>query len=314
MKKISILVPVYNEEDVLNEFYNVLTEVIDSLNAYQFEILFVDDGSTDNSINIIKTLRAKDARVSYVKLSRNFGKEIALIAGMDYIAGDAVIIMDADLQHRPEIIPELIEYWNEGYDDVYIKREKREGESFFKKTTSTLYYKLLQKMTNVSVLENAGDFRLLDRRCVNALKKMRESQRYTKGLYSLIGYKKKPVIYSTAPRAAGKTKWNYVKLIDLAVDGITSFSIYPLRLASITGIIVSFCSFIYMAVVIFKKLCFGEVVRGYPTIVSLILFLGGIQLICLGVIGEYIGRIFYETKQRPLYFVDEYNDKKEMNT
>lgn len=313
MKKIIILVPAYNEEEVLQQFYIRLNNVIGNIPFYQFEILFINDGSKDSTLQLIKFLRDKDESISYVNLSRNFGKEIAMIAGLDYAAGDAVIIMDADLQDPPELIPEMIRYWEKGYDDVYAKRRSRAGESWLKKTSASLFYKVLQKITRIPIQKNTGDFRLLDRRCVEALKQIRETQRYTKGMFSWIGYNKKEILFDRDPRAAGETKWNYIKLMELAIEGITSFTTTPLRLSALFGCVISFFAFVYMIWIIAKTLLFGENVAGYPSLMTVILFLGGIQLISLGIIGEYLGRIFNETKDRPLYFVDEYNNEKVTN-
>ena len=270
-------------------------------------------GSKDDTLDIIKFLRKKDPRINYLNLSRNYGKEIAMIAGFDYIKGDALVIMDADLQDPPELIPEMIKYWEEGFDDVYARRKSRKGESFLKKLTSWGFYRTLQSMTKIEIQKDTGDFRLLDRRCVEAIKQMRESQRYTKGLFSWIGYNKKEILYDRDPRIAGKTKWNYRKLINLSLDGITSFTTSPLRWASIIGILVSFVGFIYMLSIILKTLIYGIDVSGYASMMVIILFLGGIQLIFLGLIGEYLGRAFYEVKKRPLYFIDSYNEEKETN-
>jgi polyisoprenyl-phosphate glycosyltransferase len=313
MKTITILIPAYNEEEVLDKLYTRLNTVISSINNYNFEILFVNDGSKDRTLDIIKGFRQRNQMISYVDLSRNFGKEIAMIAGLDFAKGDAVIIIDADLQDPPELIPEMISYWEAGYDDIYAKRKSRAGESWLKKWTSERFYRLLQKSTNIPIQEDTGDFRLLDRRCVEALKKMRETQRYTKGMFDWIGYNKKEILFDREPRAAGNTKWNYIKLVDLAIEGITSFTTLPLRLSSLFGIIISFFAFIYMVWVIIKTILFGDPVTGYPSLMAVILFLGGIQLLSLGVIGEYLGRIFNEAKRRPLYFVDEYNNEKIRN-
>ena len=313
MVKITILIPTYNEEEVLNRLYLRITEVINQIDSYEFEILFINDGSMDKSLSIMKDLRAKDERVSYVNLSRNFGKEISMIAGLDYAKGDAVIIMDADLQDPPELVPKMIKYWELGYDDVYAKRRSRSGESWLKKGTSSFFYKILQKFTKIDIQENTGDFRLLDRRCIEALKQLRETQRYTKGMFSWIGYNKKELLFDRDPRAAGETKWNYRNLINLAIEGITSFTIAPLRISSLFGFIISIFSFIYMIWIITKTLLYGKDVAGYPSLMTVMLFLGGIQLISLGIIGEYLGRIFNETKNRPLYFVDEYNREKVRN-
>ena len=313
MKKISIIIPAYNEEESLPLLYDRLKKLMDDMKNYEFEILFVNDGSKDKTIEIIKDIRNKDERICYVDFSRNFGKEIAMIAGLDYATGDCVIFMDADLQDPPELIPELVKYWEEGYDDVYAKRRSRKGETWLKKFTSKMYYRVLQHLTKVEIQEDTGDFRLLDRRCVNALKKLRESQRNTKSMFSWIGYKKKEVLYDRDPRIAGTTKWNYKKLIDLAIDGITSFTTSPLRLATYVAIPTFIVLFIYFIYVIVKSIVIHEAIQAYQAIILLILFFSGIQILLFGIIGEYLGRIFNETKNRPLYLVNEYNGKKEMN-
>lgn len=312
-KLITILIPAYNEQEVLRLLYDRLNTLTGSLPQYNFEILFVNDGSKDQTLNIIRELREKDTRICYVNLSRNFGKETAMIAGLDYAKGDCVVLIDADLQDPPELIPEMISYWEQGYDDVFARRKSRKGESFLKKFTSKMYYKVLQSFTKIDVQKDVGDFRLLDRRCVEALKKMRESQRYTKGLYSWIGYRKKEILFDRDPRAAGKTKWNYGKLINLSIDGITSFTTAPLRWATIIGLFISLVGFVFMLFTIFKTIIYGIDVPGYASTLVVILFLGGLQLIFLGVIGEYLGRAFYETKGRPLYFIDCYNEERETN-
>ena len=304
-KLITILVPAYNEQDVLSMLYDRLKKLMDSTSNYDFEVLFINDGSQDDTLKIIKDLRKNDKRICYLNLSRNFGKETAMIAGLDYAKGDAVIIIDADLQDPPELIPEMIKYWEQGYDDIYAKRKSRKGETWLKKFTSKMYYKTLQSVTKIEIQKDTGDFRLLDRRCVEALKLIRESQRYTKGLFSWIGYNKKELLYDRDPRAAGKTKWNYKKLIDLSIDGITSFTTAPLRWSAIIGVLVSLAGFIYMMFIIIKTLALGVDIPGYASTMVVILF--------LGVIGEYLGRAFYETKHRPIYFVDTYNEEKETN-
>ena len=252
MKKISLIVPAYNEEESISFLYNRVKKVMDEMVNYEFELLFVNDGSKDNTEEIIKKCRDKDKRVNFVNLSRNFGKEIAMLAGLDYATGDAVIFLDADLQDPPELIPELVKYWEEGYDDVYARRNKREGEPIFKKVTSKLYYIVLQSLTNVKIQKDTGDFRLLDRRCVNALKKLREVQRCSKSMFSWIGYNKKEVRYNREKRVAGKTKWNYKKLFNLAIDGITSFTTSPLRIASYISIPTILTFVIYLIYVIIK--------------------------------------------------------------
>ncbi len=313
MKKITIIIPAYNEEESLPMLYERLNKLMEEMSNYEFEVLFVNDGSKDKTIDIIKNLREKDKRICYVDFARNFGKEIAMIAGLDYATGDCVVFMDADLQDPPELIPELVKYWEEGYDDVYAKRRSRKGETWLKKFTSKMYYRVLQHLTKVEIQEDTGDFRLLDRRCVNALKKLRESQRNTKSMFSWIGYKKKEVLYDRDPRVAGSTKWNYGKLIDLAIDGITSFTTSPLRLATFIAIPTFIVLFIYFIYVIAKTFVVHEAIQAFQAIILLILFFSGIQILLFGIIGEYLGRIFNETKNRPLYLVNEYNEKKEMN-
>lgn len=312
-KLVTILVPAYNEHEVIPLLYDRLVKLMDEQTKYDFEVLFVNDGSKDDTLELIKFLRKKDNRINYVNLSRNYGKEIAMIAGFDYLKGDCLVIIDADLQDPPELIPEMLKYWEEGYDDVYARRKSRKGESILKKFTSWGFYRTLQSMTNIEIQKDTGDFRLLDRRCVEAIKTLRESQRYTKGLYSWIGYNKKEILYDRDPRAAGKTKWNYRKLINLSLDGITSFTTSPLRWAAIVGIVISVVAFLYGLKVILKTLIYGVDVSGYASTMVAILFLGGIQLVFLGLIGEYLGRAFYEVKGRPLYFIDTYNEKKETN-
>lgn len=312
-KLITIIVPAFNEEEALPKCLERITKLINKEKAYDFEVLLVDDGSKDKTVEIIKAKRKEDKRFSYLTFSRNFGKEIAIMAGLDYAKGDAVIFIDADLQDPPEVIPELIKYWEKGYDDVYAKRRSRKGETWLKKWTSKMYYRVLQKMTNVEIQKDTGDFRLLDRRCVNALKKMRESSRNSKSMFSWIGYKKKEVLYDRDPRIAGKTKWNYVRLIDLALDGITSFTTSPLKISTYIAIPTFIIFIIYFIYAIVKAIVINTPVQAYQAIILLILFFAGVNIMLFGIIGEYLGRIFKESKGRPLYFVDEYNGKKEMN-
>ncbi len=259
----------------------------------------------------MKFLHAEDPKHwSYINLSRNFGKEAAMLAGLDYARGAAVIIMDSDMQHPIEVIPEMLNWWSKGFDDVYAIR-KYSGESWFKRKTSQLYYKILQKTTRVPIQKNTGDFRLLDRKCVDALNHLRETERNTKGLYSWIGYNKKGIVYDQLNRQEGESKWSVSQLVNLAINGITSYTIAPLRLSTILGIIVSLVALIYMLFVLLGTLLYGNPVAGYPTIVTLILFMGGVQLLSLGIIGEYLGRIFNESKNRPVYLVDTYNGDKQ---
>ena len=286
---------------------------MNSMENYEFELLFINDGSKDKTLSMIKELRSKDNRVCYVDFSRNFGKEIAMIAGLDYATGDCVIIMDADLQDPPELIPQMVELWEQGYDDVYAKRRSRAGETWLKKFTSKMYYKVLQSLTKVEIQKDTGDFRLLDRRCVNALRKMRENGRCSKSMFSWIGYNKKEIMYDRDPRFAGQTKWNYKKLIDLAIDGITSFTTSPLRIATYISIPTFLTLLIYFIYVIVKCIRLNIAIQAFQATILLILFFAGIQIILIGIMGEYLGRIFNESKNRPLYLVNEYNGEKEMN-
>lgn len=306
MKRVTILIPCYNEEESLPLLYEKLSEIADTLPHYSWELLFVNDGSRDNTLGVIKEFRQKDNRISYVDLSRNFGKENAMLAGFDHSKGDCMVIMDADLQHPPTLIPDMLKLWENGFQDVYAHRITRGKESWIRKKLSLLYYKLLQKTTRIEILENVGDFRLLDRKCIDALKQLRECERYTKGLYCWIGFKKIKIDFEQGDRVAGASSFNFFRLLSLAIDGITSYTIAPLRIATVLGFIVSILSFIYMCFFFVKTLLVGDSVQGFPTLVILMLFLGGIQLLALGIIGEYLGRIFQETKKRPVYLVQEY--------
>lgn len=308
-RRISILVPCYNEQDSLPLFYDELNRIMtdERLSGYEWEMLFVNDGSKDNTLAVLKLLREKDERVSYIDLSRNFGKEKAMLAGFDYVTGDCMIIMDADLQDPPSLIPEMVEWWEQGFDDVYAKRKTRGEESFIRKSFSLLFYRILQKMTKIEVLQNVGDFRLLDRSCINALKSLRESERYTKGMFCWIGFRKKELLFDRGDRVAGKSAWNFWSLFSLAIEGITSFTTSPLRISSIIGFIVSIVAFLYMIFIVVKTILYGDSVQGFPTLICVILFLGGIQLISIGILGEYIARIFNESKRRPTYIIREHN-------
>jgi glycosyltransferase involved in cell wall biosynthesis len=309
MKKlISILIPAYNEEPVLPQLVERLEKLANDNDNYNFEFLFVNDGSRDRTLELITDYAKNDQRISYINLSRNFGKEIAMIAGFDYVKGDAMVIIDADLQDPPELIPQMIHFWEQGYDDVFARRRSRAGESFVKKKTSEWYYKILQSSTRIPIQVDTGDFRLLDRRCIEALKSFRESERYTKGMFSWIGYRKKEILYDRDPRAAGESKWNYGKLINLAIDGITSFTTAPLRISTFFGALISFTAFVYILYLVVRPLFGVPTGGGYSSTMAVILFLGGVQLLSLGIIGEYIGRIFNESKNRPLYFIEEYHE------
>ncbi len=309
MKTITILVPCYNEENSLNILYKHLQQVFTKVAGYNFCMLLIDDGSEDDTLGKMRELHEKDFMVSYLSLSRNFGKENAMMAGLDYAVGDAVILMDADLQDPPELIPQMLQEWENGYEDVYARRRTRAGESWLKKVSAYCYYRILRKFADIDIPADVGDFRLLDRKAVDALCLLRERQRYTKGLFSWIGFKKKELLFDREPRLNGSSKMNIVKLLGLAIDGITSFSVAPLRFASILGVLISSIAFVYLIFIIVKTVLYGDPVAGYPSLISIILFMGGIQLVVLGIIGEYVGRIFYEAKRRPDYLVREYNGK-----
>lgn len=307
MKKITILIPCYNEEQSLPLLYPELKALMDRQSNYDWEVLFVNDGSKDSTLNLIKTLRVADNRIQYVNLSRNFGKENAMLAGFDYASGDCMVIMDADLQDPPSLIPRMLEYWELGYEDVYAKRANRGKESWLRKKLSLLFYKILDHSTRFDVLQNVGDFRLLDRVCINALKQLRESERYTKGMFCWIGFKKKEIVFDRADRVAGESNWNFWSLFNLAIEGITSFTTAPLRFASLCGFTIAFVAFCLMLFYGVKTLVLGDPVQGFTTLIVVTLFLGGVQLLSIGILGEYIGRIFNETKNRPTYLISEYS-------
>lgn len=309
-KKISILVPCYNEEKSLPLLYDALEKIANENASYEWEFLFINDGSRDNTLAVLEQLRAKDERCCYVDLSRNYGKEAAMLAGFDYVTGDCMVIMDADLQHPPYVIPQMIAKWEEGYDDVYAQRKTRGKESWLRRKLSMAYYRLLSHSTQVDVLPNVGDFRLLDRQCIEALKQLREQGRYTKGMYCYIGFRKTSVEFETQDRVAGASSMGYRKLAHLAIEGIMSYTTAPLRWAAMLGGIISMVAFIYATCILIKTLIWGDPVAGYPTMIVVILFLGGIQLLCLGIMGEYLGRVFNESKHRPVYFARTYNGEK----
>ena len=281
--------------------------ICENLKEYDFEILLINDGSKDNTLNIIKTYAEIDKRIKYISLSRNFGKECAMLSGFDYASGNCMVIMDADLQHPPTLIPEMLKYWEQGYEDVYAKRKSRGKESWLRKRLSLTYYNLLQKTSRFDILENVGDFRLLDRKCIDALQTMREKERYTKGMFAWIGFKKKEILFEQGDRLTGKSAWRFRDLLNLGIEGVTSFTTAPLRFSTIVGFIISMIAFSYMCWVLLKALIWGDPVAGYPSMMIVILFLGGIQLLSLGIIGEYLGRIFNEAKGRPVYLIGETN-------
>ncbi len=300
----------YNEQEVLPALYDRLSALMDANKEYEWEVVMVNDGSTDNTAAIALRMHQRDQRFHLIDLSRNCGKETAMMAGFDMVTGDCTVIMDADLQHPPEVIPAMIAKWESGFDDVYGRRITRGKEPWLRKKLSLMYYHLLQRTTRVPILENVGDFRLLDKSCINALRQLRETHRYTKGLYCYIGFKKTDVPFEQGDREAGETKWNFMRLMGLAIEGITSYTTVPLRFATIMGCVVSCLAMLYLLFIIIKTIFVGEPVAGFPTLMVTVLFLGGIILLTLGVIGEYLARIFNETKQRPNYFIRELDGKR----
>jgi glycosyltransferase involved in cell wall biosynthesis len=302
---LSIVVPVYNEEEVLPAFHERMVTVLASI-PMDAEIVYINDGSSDRTLEIIQDLRRRDPRVAIINLSRNFGKEIALSAGLDLCRGDAAIIIDADLQDPPELIPVLIDEWRQGFDVVYAKRLRRGGESGLRRLTAHLFYRVMGRVSQGSVPEDTGDFRLLSRRAVDSLRRLREHHRFMKGLFSWIGYPQKAVSYQRDPRSAGSSKWDYWKLWNFALEGLTSFTITPLKVATYVGLTVALLAFAFAIVIIYRTLVYGDPVPGYPSLMVVVLLLGGVQLIGLGIMGEYVGRMFVETKNRPLYLVAEF--------
>lgn len=306
MPTLTVVVPAYNESAGLREFHGRLSAVFNGLDL-DCAVLYVDDGSADDTWQVMRDLAQGDARVGTLRLSRNFGKELALTAGLDHADADAVVVIDADLQDPPELIPDFVRHWRDGFDVVYGTRASRAGETRLKKFTATAFYKVIGRLSDTPVPRDTGDFRLLSRRALDALKRVRERQRFMKGLFAWVGFRQKAVVYARDPRFAGETKWNYWKLWNFAIDGITSFSGAPLKVATYAGVGVAVLAFLFGLWIIAKALMFGDPVKGYPTIMVAVLFLGGVQLMALGVIGEYLGRLYLESKQRPLYLVDEYD-------
>jgi glycosyltransferase involved in cell wall biosynthesis len=303
---LSVVVPAYNEEVVLPEFHERLKAVLKELPC-QHEILYVNDGSRDSTLTLLEGLHEADPAVGVVNFSRNFGKEAAMTAGLDLAKGDAVVVIDADLQDPPELIAEFFRIWrDEGVDVVYAKRNSRAGESWLKKSTAKGFYWLMSKVSNVEIPRDTGDFRLMSRRSLEALKQLREHHRFMKGLFAWVGYPSRAVLYERDARYAGETKWNYLKLWSFSLEGITGFSIAPLKVATYLGLIVSLIAALLGARIIVETLIFGNEVPGYPSLFSAVLFFGGVQLFFLGIIGEYLGRVFNETKKRPLYLIQEH--------
>ncbi|RUM51353.1 MAG: glycosyltransferase [Marinomonas sp.] len=300
---LSVIVPFFNEQEVLPEFHRRLTAVLNTMPDSN-EIIYVDDGSSDQSLSLVKQFGSPNSHVRCIALSRNFGKECAMSAGLEHARGAAVILIDADLQDPPECIPEMVAAWRAGADVVNMKRSSRLGESWFKRTSAALFYKLLNRLAALDIPENVGDFRLLSARVVEKLNQLPERNRYMKGLFSWPGYHQVTLTFERDARFCGETKWNFFKLLGLAMDGLTSFSIRPLRLATCAGALTATMAFIYGAWIVFKTLAYGDPVSGYPSMMVAMLALAGVQLLAVGLLGEYIGRIFIEVKQRPVYLVE----------
>lgn len=301
---VSIVVPVFNESQVIGAFYERAAGVLSRLKDCDYELLFVDDGSVDDSYDQLVGYAGADTHVRLLKLSRNFGHQIAITAGIDDAHGDCVVVIDADLQDPPEVVPAMIAKWREGFDVVYGVREDRDGETAMKLLTASAFYRLMGRVAKIEIPENVGDFRLMSRRAVDQLKRLREKDRFVRGLVSWIGFSQTGVPYRRDARYAGETKYPYRKMFKFAFDGITSFSTMPLKLATVMGYGASVLAFAYLASVFVQKLL-GYTVDGWATIMVAVLFLGGVQLICLGILGEYLGRVFNEVKARPMYIVEE---------
>ena len=299
----SVVVPCYNEALGLGEFHRRLSLVMDAIGR-SWEVIYVNDGSADATLACMETMRATDPHVGLINLSRNFGKEIALTAGLDHAQGEAIVVIDADLQDPPEVIPALVAVWDQGIDMVYAQRRAREGETWLKKFTANQFYGLMQRLGGVRLPSNTGDFRLISRRTLDALLQLREHHRFMKGLFAWVGFPSQAVLYDRAPRHAGSSSWNYWRLWNLAVEGITGFTLMPLKVGTYLGLAVAVFALGFGGQLIVRTMLFGNQVPGYPSLMAVVLFLGGAQLMTLGVIGEYLGRVFNETKQRPLYLLE----------
>ncbi len=300
--ELSIVVPLYNEEENLDALFSRLLNVLDELNM-AYEIICINDGSRDRTLEGAITYSQQNPNIKVINLSRNFGKEIALTAGIDYSCGQAVIPIDADLQDPPELIVQLVEKWQEGFDVVYATRKSRQGETWLKRFTANAFYRVIGKMSKVSIPQNTGDFRLLDRQVVEALKRFPERNRFMKGLFSWVGFRQTSILFDRDPRHQGLTSWSMWKLWNFALDGITSFSLIPLKLWTYVGLSFASFAFFYASFLIIRTLLHGVDVPGYASLMVFVLFLGGVNLIGLGVLGEYLGRVYEEVKERPLYLV-----------
>ncbi|MBE6956655.1 MAG: glycosyltransferase family 2 protein [Ruminococcaceae bacterium] len=308
MEQISIIVPCYNEEEVLPLFYAEVNRVAGLMGEYDFEFLFVDDGSRDKTMEVIRDLAARDGRVKYVSFSRNFGKEAAMYAGFTYAGGDYVAVMDADLQDPPALLPEMMAaIREEGYDSVATRRVTRKGEPPIRSFFARCFYKLMRRISKTDMVDGARDYRLMTRQFVNSLLELGEYNRFSKGLYGWVGYKTKWLEYENVERAAGETKWSFWKLLLYSIEGIVAFSAAPLAIAAVTGIVCCLLAFLFIVVVVVRTLVFGDPVAGWPSLVCVILFVGGLQLFCMGILGEYLAKTYLEVKGRPIFLCRESN-------
>lgn len=301
---LTVVIAAFNEEASLPEMHRRLGVVLDGLEA-QASVLYVDDGSRDGTWQVLQTLAADDPRVQLLRLARNFGKELALTAGLDHVETDAALVIDADGQDPPELIPQFVAKWREGFDVVYGTRTRREGESWFKRFTAAAFYRVMSRLSHTPIPPDTGDFRLMSRPVLDALRQLRERQRFMKGLFTWVGFKQVSLPYERAPRLAGGSKFNYWRLWNLALEGITSFSTVPLRLATYVGVLTALGAFAWGLWIVARTLLWDDPVQGWPSLMTVMLFLGGVQLVALGIIGEYLGRLYLEVKQRPLYLVAE---------
>ena len=300
---LSVIVPVFNEQESLPALHARLARVLGG-SGVSWEVVYIDDGSSDGTPAALAALQAREPAVAVARLSRNFGKEAAMSAGLRLARGEAVVLIDADLQDPPELIPQMLQAWREGADVVNMRRRTREGETWFKRATAHAFYRVINRLSDVPIPQDVGDFRLLGRRAVQALNLLPEHNRFMKGLFAWVGFRQATIEYDRHPRAAGHTKWHYRKLWNFALEGITGFSVVPLKLATWAGLMSALAAFVYALVFVFKTLVFGDPVAGFPTLIVTILLLGGLQLMSIGILGEYLGRLFIETKQRPLFLLD----------
>ena len=311
MKKITVIVPCYNEEEALHYYYEEMSRVMTLMNQYDFELLFINDGSKDNTLQVIKQLADNDERVRYVSFSRNFGKEAAMYAGFENSTGDYVCLMDADLQDPPKLLPEMVKaIEEEGYDSVATRRVTRQGEPPIRSFFARMFYKMMNRISDTELMDGARDYRLMTRQFVNSLLDMKEYNRFSKGLFGWVGYKTKWIEFENVERVAGETKWSFWKLFIYAVDGIVAFSTAPLAIASVLGMLMLFVAFFFIIFIVVRTLMFGDPVAGWPSLVCIITLIGGIQIFCVGILGQYLSKVYLETKNRPIYIVKESNINK----